>query len=105
MSVTKTGWVIAAATAVAFAAGCAGQGHSDNMGASCAGEPAIAAKHDCKGTAECKAKSKVAKHHRHHKKIVKEKAEDEHVAKEDASKDLSKDASKDEAAKEGEAAK
>ena len=99
MSVTKTGWVIAAATAVAFAAGCAGQGHNDNMGASCAGEPAIAATHGCKGVSECKSKAKVAKHHRHHKKAM--KAEDENAAKEEASKD----ASKDEAAKEGEAAK
>jgi len=66
MSVTKTGWIIAAAAAAAFAAGCAGQGqgHVDNMGASCAGEPAIAATHGCKNVSECK--QKVVKHHRHH---------------------------------------
>lgn len=68
MSVTKTGWIIAAAAAAAFAAGCAGQGqgHGDNMGASCAGEPAVAATHGCKNMAECKAKVAKHHHHRHH---------------------------------------
>lgn len=77
MSVTKTGWIIAAAAAAAFAAGCAGQGqgHGDAMGASCAGEPAMAATHGCKNMAECK--QKVVKHHRHHhaEKAVKAEAD------------------------------
>ena len=85
MSVTKTGWIIAAAAAAAFAAGCAGH-HSDTAGASCAGEPAVAAAHACKGTSECKAK--VAKHHhRHHaeKAVKTEKVEGDAVKDKDTS--------------------
>lgn len=74
MSSLKTGWIIAAATAAAFAVGCAGQGHAD-LGASCAGEPAMPAKHGCKGVAECKAK--VVKHHHHAKVAKQEKVKDE----------------------------
>ena len=95
MSVTKTGWIIAAATAAAFAAGCGGQGHGDNMAASCAGEPAMVATHGCKNSAECKqAKAKVVKHH--HKKMVKETT---------TTKETTEDASKDAAKEEGDAAK
>ena len=68
MNVTKTGWVIAATVAAAFAAGCATQGQTAPAG-SCGAEPAVAATHACKNVAECKAK--VAKHHHHHRHAAK----------------------------------
>ena len=106
MSVSKTGWIIAAATAAAFAAGCAGQSHNnDNAGASCAGEPAVAATHSCKGMAECKSRAgcttaKVRHHHHHAKKVRDEnanrgadnKAADKAEDNADASKDENNEA-------------
>lgn len=87
MSVSKTGWIIAAATAAAFAAGCAGQGqgHMDNVGASCAGE-SVPVAHPCKNPSDCKTAKVVKRHHRHHTEKVMKK-EEETVTKETDNKD------------------